>query len=247
MGKFDNPRLRGVDKYSPAYPLGCFPQDFAMALGKELIYILATRNPPMLEGADWEQIFARCIGAQWVPSNVGLDDVQLQQTAWSAKTVKNKNPFAVKHVRLISGRNSLDYSFDVENVHTEDPNLLGKMILGIWNARITDVRKKFRTTRTVVLIKGDDLSSVSVFEEEALRFLPEEYEWEWNQKGNLEGYLKGTDVKKFTWQPHGSQFTVTTTVPDGRLKLRIRRPALLDRDEVLKQLDFDSSWIEVID
>ena len=217
-----------------------------MELGKELIYLLATRNPPTLEGSDWEQIFARCIGATWSPSNVGLDDVQLHQMAWSAKTVKNKNPFTVKHVRLISGRNSPDYSFDVENVHTEDPDKLGEMILNIWNARITDVRKKFATTRTVVLIKGDDLSTVSVFEEEAQRFLPEDYEWEWNQKGNLEGYDKGTDVKRFTWQPHGSQFTITTKVPDNRLKLRIKKPPVLDRDEVLASLKFDPSWVEIV-
>ena len=241
-----SPKLKGVQKYKPDYALGKFPKGFALALGKELIYLLATREPPTLEGSDWELIFARCVGAKWAPSNVGLDDVQMHQMAWSAKTVKNKNPFKVKHVRLISGRNSPDYSFDVENVHTEDPSKLGEMILGIWNARITDVRKKFATTRTVVLIKGEDLSTVSVFEEEALKFLPEEYEWEWNQKGNLEGYVKGTDVKKFTWQPHGSQFTITTNVPEERLKIRIRRPPLLDRDEVLSQLKFDSSWIEIV-
>lgn len=247
MSNAKAPKLRGVDKYNPDYPLGKFPASFAMELGKELIYLLATRNPPTLEGADWEQIFAKCVGAEWKPSNVGLDDVQLHQMAWSAKTVKNKNPFKVKHIRLISGRNSLDYSFDIENVHTEDPDELGKMILGIWNARITDVRKKFATTRTVVLIKGDDLSTVSVFEEEALKFLPDEYEWEWNQKGNLEGYIKNSDVKKFTWQPHGSQFTITTNVPDNRLKLRIKRPPILDREKVLSQLEFDPSWIEIVE
>ena len=241
-----SPKLKGVQKYKPDYALGKFPKGFALALGKELIYLLATREPPTLEGSDWERIFARCVGAKWAPSNVGLDDVQMHQMAWSAKTVKNKSPFKVKHVRLISGRNSPDYSFDVENVHTEDPSKLGEMILGIWNARITDVRKKFATTRTVVLIKGEDLSTVSVFEEEALKFLPEEYEWEWNQKGNLEGYVKGTDVKKFTWQPHGAQFKITTNVPEERLKIRIRRPPLLDRDEVLSQLKFDASWIEIV-
>ena len=240
------PKLKGVDKYKPDYPLGQFPSGFAMELGKELIYLLATRNPPTLEGPDWERIFAKCVGARWAPSNVGLDDVQLHQMAWSAKTVKNKKPFTARHIRLISGRNSPDYSFDVKNVHTEDPNQLGEMILGIWNARLADVRKRFTTTRTVVLIKGEDLSTVSVFEEETLKFLPEEYEWEWNQHGNLEGYVKGTDTKRFTWQPHGAQFTVITTAPDNRLKLRIKRPPLLDREEVLSQLKFDESWIEIV-
>lgn len=240
------PKLKGVEKYRPEYPLGQFPAGFALELGKEIIYLLATRNPPTLEGSDWERIFAKCIGAEWTPSNVGLDDVQLHQMAWSAKTVKNKNPFTARHVRLISGRNSPDYSFQIENVHTEDANSLGEMILGIWNARVVEVRKRFATTCTVVLVKGDDLSEVSVFEEETVRFLPEEYEWEWNQRNNLDGYLKGTDVKRFTWQPHGAQFTVISKIPDDRLRLRIRRPSILNRDEVLQQLKFDDSWIEVV-
>ncbi len=240
------PKLKGVEKYNPDYPLGQFPPGFAMELGREIVYLLATRNPPALEGPDWERIFVKCVGARWTPSNVGLDDVQLHQMAWSAKTVKNRNPFDARHVRLISGRNSPDYSFDVENVHAENPNRLGEMVLGIWNARVTDVRKRFVTTRTVVLIKGDDLSEVSVFEEETVKFLPEEYEWEWNQRGNLEGCEKGSDVKRFTWQPHGAQFTISTRVPDNRLKIRIRHPPLLNREEVLSQLKFDSSWVEVV-
>lgn len=240
------PKLKTVEKYKPLYPLGQFPAGFALALGREIVYLLATRDNPKIEGEDWEEIFARCIGAKWCPSNVGLDDVQLNQMAWSAKTVKNANPFTVKHIRLISGRNSPDYSYDVENVHTENPNDLGAMILGIWNGRITDVRKKFATTRTVVLVKGDGLETVSVFEEEALRYLPEEYYWEWNSNGNLEGYENATDKKKFTWQPHGAQFTISTIAPENRLKLRIKKPPVLDKNGLLEAIKFDSSWIEVV-
>lgn len=240
------PKLKTVDKYHPDYPLGKFPAGFALALGREIVYALATRQPPSIEGPDWEQIFARCVGAQWRPSNIGLDDVQLHQMAWSAKTVKNNNPFTTKHVRLISGRNSLDYSFDVANVHVEDPGKLGKMILGIWNERISEVRSRFATTRTVVLIKGPDLTTLSVFEEEALRFEPSDFYWEWNSNNNLEGYVKGTDVKRFTWQPHGSQFTISTNVPENRLKLRIKKPPTVDHDEFLKAIRFDPSWIEIV-
>lgn len=241
------PKLKTVDKYHPDYPLGKFPPGFALALGREIVYILATRDPPSIEGPDWEQIFARCVGAAWRPSNVGLDDIQLRQMAWSAKTVKNNNPFTTRHVRLISGRNSLDYSFDVDNVHTEKPDKLGQMILGIWNERISEVRSRFTTTRTAVLIKGPDLATVSVFEEEALRFDPDEFYWEWNSNNNLEGYVRGTDVKRFTWQPHGAQFTISTTVPDNRLKLRIRKPPVIDRDAFLNAIRFDPSWIEVVE
>lgn len=240
------PKLKTVDKFNALYPLGEFPASFALALGKEIVYVLATRVPVSIEGSDWEKIFADCIGAEWRPSNVGLDDVQYHQMAWSAKTVFNAKPFTVKHVRLISGRNSPDYSYDVHNVHSEDPNKLGEMVLGIWNGRITDVRTHFAITRTVVLIKGTDYREFSVFEEEALRFEPENYFWEWNSNNNLEGYDKATDVKRFTWQPHGSQFTVTTKVPDNRLKLRIRAPEQLDKESVLSIVNFDPSWVEVV-
>jgi hypothetical protein len=241
-----SPKLKSVNKYHPEYPLGKFPAGFAMELGREIVYALATRNPPSIEGPDWEQIFAKCVGAQWRPSNIGLDDVQLRQMAWSAKTVKNNNPFTTRHVRLISGRNSLDYSFDVENVHAVDPDKLGRMILDIWNERISEVRSRFTTTRTVVLIKGPDLTTVSVFEEEALRYEPDGFYWEWNSNNNLEGYVKGSDVKRFTWQPHGAQFTILTTVPDNRLKLRIHKPPVIDHDKFLAAIKFDASWIEVV-
>lgn len=242
-----SPKLKSVNKYHPDYPLGKFPSGFALALGREIVYALATRNPPSIEGPDWEQIFARCIGANWRPSNIGLDDVQLRQMAWSAKTVKNNNPFTTRHVRLISGRNSLDYSFDIQNAHAENPGKLGKMILDIWNERISEVRSRFTTTRTVVLIKGPDLTTVSVFEEEALRFDPENYYWEWNSNNNLEGYVNGTDVKRFTWQPHGAQFTIVTNVPENRLKLRVRRPDAIDHGAFLSAIGFDPSWVEIVE
>ena len=245
--KSNSPRLKSVEKYQPEYPLGQFPKGFALALGREIVYLHATRDIPKIEGEDWEEIFARCIGAEWRPSNIGLDDVQLKQMAWSAKTVKNNNPFTVRNIRLISGRNSPDYSFDIENVHAENPGRLGEMILGIWNGRITEVRKKFATTRTVVLIKGEGLETVSVFEEEALRFIPEDYYWEWNSRDNLEGYERTTDKKKFTWQPHGAQFTISTTAPENRLKLRIKRPPKLNKDDFLDAIKFDSSWIEIVE
>jgi len=221
-------------------------QTFAIQFSRRIVSHLISSMSDALSDGDlakyWAELMDGNVSHDWGWDGVCNGDESYTRTV----SVWNPNPFKVKHVRLVSGRNSPDYSFDIENVHTEDPDKLGEMILGIWNARITDVRKKFATTRTVVLIKGDDLSTVSVFEEEALKFLPEEYEWEWNQRGNLEGYLKGSDVKKFTWQPHGSQFTITTNVPENRLKLRIKRPPLLDREEVLTQLKFDPSWVEIV-
>ena len=82
-----SPRLRTVDKVKPPYQLNQFPADFGQKLGKEIVYLLATKSTPSLEGSEWEQIFASCIGAEWKPSNVGLDDVILGVCAWGAKTM----------------------------------------------------------------------------------------------------------------------------------------------------------------
>ncbi|MDE0472466.1 MAG: hypothetical protein OXH57_11045 [Ekhidna sp.] len=83
------PRLRTVDKSSPPYPLNEFNTDFPYILGREIVYLLASKGKGVLEGSEWEEIFAYCIGADWGPSNVGLDDVVLGNTAWGAKTVKS--------------------------------------------------------------------------------------------------------------------------------------------------------------
>jgi len=233
--------LRNVDKYEPLYPLNQLPANFALALGREIIYLLATRSDARMEGSDWEEIFARCIGADWAPSNVGLDDIVYRQMAWGTKTIKNNSPFDVKHVRLVCGRNSPDYSFNIKNVHNILPNELGGKVLEIWNARLRQVREKFTTVRTVVLIKGDKLLDLSVYEEDTVFFSPDEYEWQWNERNNLEGYSKAGSIHKFTWQPHGSQFTVISDVPDKRLKIHLKEPPKVRQGDVLKSIEYDDS------
>lgn len=246
MAQNKRPRLRTVDKIPAPYPLNRFPASFPLSLGKELIYLLATRITPRFEGPDWEEVFARCIDGRWKPSNVGLDDVLLERTAWSAKTVKNSNPFRCKKVRLISGRNSPAYSFDRDNVHDCDPSELGAEILSIWNARVNAVRSLYEHLRTVVLIKSDDLLEVSVFETDTILYDPDAYRWSWNRNQNLVAHEKGSADHRFTWQPHGSQFTIVEDVPDQKLCIRIKQPPGLDRDKVLSTMDFDPSWIQII-
>ena len=164
-----SPKLRTVNKSVSAFPLNEFPKDFPFLLGKELIYLLAAKGKPELEGSEWESIFATCIGADWKPSNVGLDDVIMGNTAWGAKTVKSTNPLAQKKVRLISGRNSPNYSFGERSDQKADPKLIGNLVLEIWNERVSAIREKFKHLRTVVLIKSNDLSKVLVFEFETIR------------------------------------------------------------------------------
>lgn len=121
-------RLRTVDKVKPSYQLNQSPADFGQKLGKEIVYLLATKSTPSLEGSEWEQIFASCIDTEWRPSNVGLGDVILGVCAWGAKTVKNPRPHRSENIRLISGRNSPSYSFDPQNLDA-DAQILGNDVL----------------------------------------------------------------------------------------------------------------------
>lgn len=238
------PRLRTAEKVPPPYPLGVFPKEFPLNVGKQIIYIMATKPTITVQGSEWEQIFANSIGAEWKPSNVGLDDIVMGNCAWGAKTLYAGNPWNCKSVRLISGRNSPVYSYG-DTISTDSPpNELGEKVLDIWNARVDSVRSKFKHVRTVVLIKKKGLEKVSIFETETIRYNPKGYQWKWNKRGNLEGYDGEDHV--FTWQPHGSQFTIIEKVPDSRVKLKLKAPRKVTPADVLDTVGFDDSWIKVV-
>ncbi len=240
------PKLRTVNKSVSAFPLNEFPKEFPYLLGKELIYLLASKGKPELEGSEWENIFANCIGADWKPSNVGLDDVVMGNTAWGAKTVKATNPSTQKKVRLISGRNSPNYSFGERSDQGADAQLIGKLVLEIWNERVSSIREKYKHLRTIVLLKSNDLSEVVVFEFDTIRYDHELYNWEWNKNNNLVGTHKQTGEHCFTWQPHGSQFTIIEDVPAKSLVIKIKQPPILDKVKILTALGFDNTWITII-
>lgn len=148
---------------------------------------------------------------------------------------------------MISGRNSPIYSFGDREISDADPNELGGKILSIWNERVAGIRKLYKHVRTVVLIKSDDLLEAAVFEFETILCSVEDYWWQWNERNNLEGFSKKGKQHIFTWQPHGSQFTIIEDVPDARLAIRIKKkPPVVDRDKILKAIKFDESWIEII-
>lgn len=245
MNNSRQPKLRNADKIEPEYPLGRFPSGFALILGKEIVYLLATKSHTSLEGEEWEQIFALCIDAEWKPSNIGLDDVQKGVCAWGAKSVYHPNPHNATQVRLISGRNSPAYSFDETDLSAE-PQKLGGEVLSIWNTRVQNIRQRFSHVRTVVLIKSFDLTKLTIFEFDTILYPPDLYEWRKNKRNNLEGFDKQTKKHMFTWQPHGSQFTIIEDVPPSSLMIQVKRPQKLNKESVLSAVEFDESWVTVI-
>ncbi|MFQ3611678.1 MAG: hypothetical protein SNJ72_09320, partial [Fimbriimonadales bacterium] len=50
---------------------------------------------------------------------------------------------------------------------------------------------------------------------------------------------------KFTWQPHGSQFTIIEPVPEECLIIAVKKPPQLDQEAVLRSLGFEEDWISV--
>jgi len=244
--KRKRPKLRTVDKTKPPYPLNKFSKKFPYLLGKEIVYLLATKSKPSLEGEEWEEIFAKCIGADWKPSNIGLDDVVLGNTAWGAKTVKANKPFTQEKVRLISGRNSLVYSFGEILDTTIDPSIPGAQVLEIWNERVSAVREKYKNIRTIVLVKSNDLLNLVVFEFDTIRYDPELFHWKWNKNSNLEGFDYKSQKKTFTWQPHGSQFTIHEKIPAEKLQIEIKKPGTVDKGKILEALGYSDDWITVI-
>lgn len=240
------PRLRTADKTHPPYPLGQFPKKFVQNVGKQIIYDRTFFGPKFdISGERWEKLFASAIGADHTPSNVGLDDVQLGAFAWGAKTVKNSNPCKVQKVRLISGRNSPQYSFDEKNLDAP-ANELGTMVLEIWNERVSSVKNQFAQVRTVVLVKQIQKLQFSVFEFETIRYDSTQYAWTKNKRGNLEGRRKDCNEHCFTWQPHGSQFTIIENIPPNRVCFELKSPPTLDSETVLAGIGFDSSWITIL-
>ena len=241
------PRLRTGKKAVAPFDLNKFPSKFIDTLAKEIVYMQATKSSMSLEGNEWEQIFAECVGAEWKPSNVGLDDVVLDNCCWGAKTVFGATNIEKQQtVRLISGRNSPTYSYGVDSITSEDPNEIGKLVLDIWNERVSAVRRIYKFVRTVVLVKSKDYKDFLVFEFETIRYDPELYFFEWNPRMNLEGYEKSTGKHKFTWQPSGSQFTIIEDIPEKRLHISIRKPEKVDKETILKAVNFDDSWYQIV-
>jgi hypothetical protein len=238
------PRLRTANKISCPYPLGEFPPGFARLVGEQIIYLLYTKQVVSLEGEEWERMFAAAIGAKWKRSNIGLDDIVLDNCAWGAKTVKSNNPWQSSAVRLISGRNSPFYSYGSSVGVDSDPHRLGEEVLKIWNARIESMRNQYPHTRRAVLIRSGDLLKLTIYETETVRYDPDLCQWRFNKNHNLEGW-RGEE-HMFTWQPHGSQFTIIERVPDKKLCLKLRNPGKMDGGAVLKMLGVDGSWIEVV-
>ena len=201
------PRLRDSrNLILELYPINKVPIELINKFGADIVYMLYTGRHD-LTGNDWGDIFAKAVNGEHLSKPIGIVDVAKDKTAWSMKTVKATNPFNAKTVRLISGRCSPDYSYGIEDPH-DDIQRTGEAVLSIWNSRVDIALNHYPRVRVCVLIRNNDMTSFSLYEEYLEHFNLSNYEWIENKNSNLEGINKHTGIKEFVWQPHGSQLVI---------------------------------------
>lgn len=240
------PRIRGqARRRSGPYPLGEIPHAVAVEIGKRVVHRLAVGNAD-ITGDDFGGIFAAAISGQHRGRPLGIADVTWEGCAWSVKTVQDSHPFTKQIVRVISGRNSPSYSSDISD-HYADIQATGRAVLSVWNARVDEAANEHDDLRIFVMIRNMATLEFTLFEFEAVRFIPTHTRWQRNARGNLEGYDIQTGAHHFTWQPHGSQFTIFHSVPASAYRFRINRtPGVIEERHVLSLIHFDDSWIEAV-
>lgn len=243
----NRPRLRDSKRKitSEPFPLNEIPKEIIFLLGGYFVYLIYTGRKDFT-GSDWGDALANAVGGTHLDSPIGIADVVLGKMAWSAKTVKQEHPFNAQSVRLISGRCSPDFSYGIGDPH-ENIQKTGEAVLNIWNERVNIAHDHYNPVRTSVLIRSNDHLSFLLFEEENRRFRTNDYVWQENRNGNLIGVNRETNETYFTWQPHGSQLTIHTHVPQSATKFRIRKPPVIAKDDILQSLKFDNSWVEILE
>ena len=243
----------GHEKREP-YPLNEFTPEFIEELGKRLIHRKAIGQPD-ISGDDFCHIFAEAIGGESLDRPIGIADVTWENCCWSVKTVKNGDPhqFTVrkknqdepKRIRLISGRNSPSYSAGISDPFT-DIQATGKAVLNIYNSRINEARGQYSDMRLLVFLRNMQSQKFTIFERPINEYAVGDYKWRRNKENNLEG-RNGAGEHVFTWQPHGSQFTIILPIPIKATRFHItQKIPQIPMENVLEAVKYESDWIQIL-
>lgn len=234
--------LRGkAERRTGPYPLAEIPHSLAVEIGRRVVHRLAVGQGD-ITGDDFGGMFADAISGVHRGKPLGLADVEWNGCAWCVKTVKSDSPFTATRVRLISGRNAPVYSAGIQNPF-DDVQATGRAVLEVWNSRVDESLKAHDDLRVLVFVRNMSTLEFAIFEREANRFVPTEYTWVVNKRGNFEGY-DASGKHCFTWQPSGGQFTVMQDVPASAYRFSIRRrPITMEEHHVLRLVKWNEDWI----
>ena len=241
------PRLRDSARphVQELYPLNQIPNEIVVKICGHVVFLVSVGRKD-LSGDDFGDAFAQAINGTHLGRPVGITDVALGKMGWSVQTVKVSHPWKATGIRLISGRNSPVYSYGIEDP-LADVQKTGDAVLGIWNERINIAYAQFNVVRTLVLVRNEDLSQFVLFEEDTRPIRVTDYRWELNHNNNFLGIDKNSGETCFTWQPHGSQFTIHTRIPSNAKRFSVKKPVALDEKEFLLTLKFNESWVHTLD
>ncbi len=85
-----------------------------------------------------------------------------------------------------------------------------------------------------------------LFEREIHLYTPQNFEWTLNRNRNFVGVEKARGSQKFTWQSHGSQFTIHWDVPVAARRLTIvPEITQIKPQTVLEQIGFTKDWLKI--
>lgn len=240
------PKLRGNQKRrNSPYPLGEIPPDIAVQIGKQIVHRIAVGHTD-ITGDDFGGIFAKAIGGAHRGKPLGIADVTWGDCAWSVKTVQADFPFTAKSVRVISGRNDVNYSYGIQDSYA-DIAATGEAVLKIWNGRVDESLNEHDDLRIFIMIRNMSTLEFTLMEMEAPRYVPSEYEWKVNKNKNFLGFDRHRNEHRFTSQSGGRQFTVIHHVPASAYRFRItHNPGVLDPVHVLRLAKYEDSWIEAV-
>lgn len=180
-----------------------------------------------LSGDDWEKIFALSIGVKppTVRGIIGQFDVVRGDHGWSTKTVKTLH--SDNRVVIITGRNNIVYTYDARDLSQYTTEQIGKMVLGIHNARVRQFKRQVKFPMVCVLVRLKGNTEFIYFEEEAKEYDYRDYVWKWNEPTkripamqNIHGFQRD-GKKKFIWQSNGSQFSIYYDVHANATRFQI--------------------------
>ena len=239
-------RLRSGYRNPEPYPLNQFPPEVIKKIAYRLAHLRAVGHTD-IRGKEFERVFADAIGGKVRGKSLGVADLYLDNFAWSVKTVKIFQPHKAigKQIRLISGRNSPVYSKGIENPF-DDLQKTGAAVIEVYNNRIAEAHEEYDHLRFLVLIRNFAEMTFTLYERSLHPFPANDYHWIENSRGNFEAYRN--DQHRFTWQPHGSQFTILETVPRGALRFRIAKQVpVVTRKEIMRHIGWNPDWVEIVD
>ena len=94
------------------------------------------------------------------------------------------------------------------------------------------------------MVKCPNLNRIVIFEKETELYQSADFRWEWNSRKNLNGFAGNKKI--FTWQPHGSQFTLNDiAIPQNASVIDIGSSKKLSKDDILTLAEWSDKKFKV--